>query len=112
MKKIVLIIVLFTLQSGLLTAQHSREKKLLQLKNRCDIKVTEIEKDILMLEYPNGKVLIKNVGDFERQTTKNPHPTTYSPTYDSTIIDLTIPEVSTDAIYDITRNTATGKKCQ
>jgi hypothetical protein len=68
--------------------QQSREEKLRQLKSRDDIKVTEVEKDILRLEYPNGKVLYKNIGDYKPPTTNNQ--LTYSPTYDSTIIDLTI----------------------
>ncbi|MGB5529332.1 MAG: FG-GAP-like repeat-containing protein [Ignavibacteriaceae bacterium] len=58
----------------------SREEKLEQLKSREDIKVTEIEKDILKIEYPNGKVILKNVADYQYPE---------SPTYDSTIIDLT-----------------------
>ena len=71
-------------------AQQSREEKLEQLKNRDDIKVTEIEKDILRLEYPDGKVLIKNIADYQPQVSNIQHPVAYSPTYDSTIIDLTI----------------------
>lgn len=65
----------------------NKEEKLQQLKSRNDIKVTEIEKDILRLEYPNGKVLYKNIADYQPPTTNNQ--LTYSPTYDSTIIDLT-----------------------
>jgi hypothetical protein len=84
---------------------ESREEKLQQLKNRSDIKVTEIQKDILKLEYPNGKVLYKNIADYKGQTSPPSlklrragsieDPVTsiqqpvYSPTYDSTIIDLT-----------------------
>jgi hypothetical protein len=85
MKLVVLIIVIlfgcFTL------AQQTREEKLEQLKTRTDIKVTEIQKDILKLEYPNGKVLFKNISDYQQPTTNNQ--LSYSPTYDSTIIDLT-----------------------
>jgi hypothetical protein len=65
----------------------SREEKLEQLKRRDDIKVTEIKKDILRLEYPSGKVLYKNIADYRPPTTNNK--LIYSPTYDSTIIDLT-----------------------
>ncbi len=81
-------------------AQQSREQKLQQLKTRTDIKVTEStaggEKDILKLEYPGGKVLYKNIGDYSSElrsagTSQYPesgilHPV--SPTFDSTIIDL------------------------
>jgi hypothetical protein len=68
-----------------LFAQHSRDEKLQQLKNRDDIKVTEVEKDLLRLEYPNGKVMYKNISDYQLQATNSQK---YSPTYDSTIIDL------------------------
>ena len=88
MKKMVLIIVLLILQSSLLNAQQTREEKLVQLKQRDGVKVTEVEKDIIKIEYPNGKVMYKNIADYQ-------HPvsgiqTTYSPNFDSTIIDLRI----------------------
>ena len=67
---------------------ETKEEKLEQLKTRSDIKVTEIQKDILKLQYPNGKVLYKNIG-YYKPITDQQQPTTYSPTYDSTIIDLT-----------------------
>lgn len=66
----------------------TKEAKLLQLKNRNDIKVTDIEKDIIKLEYPNGNVRYKNIGDFQHQVSGIKQPE-YSPTYDSTIIDIT-----------------------
>jgi hypothetical protein len=72
----------------------TKAEKLQQLKTREDIKVTEVEKNLLKLEYPNGKVLYKNIGDYKTPTIhivagNNLHPTPYSPNYDSTIIDLT-----------------------
>ncbi|NWG28355.1 MAG: T9SS type A sorting domain-containing protein [Ignavibacteriaceae bacterium] len=67
--------------------QQSKEEKLQQLKSREDVKVTELEKDLLKIEYPNGKVLLKNIADY--QYPASGIKTTYSPTYDSTIIDLT-----------------------
>jgi hypothetical protein len=63
-----------------LFAQSGREEKLQQLKSRTNLKVTEIEKDILKLESPNGKILYKNISNYQQS---------YSPNYDSTIIDLT-----------------------
>ncbi len=71
----------------------TKAEKLQQLKTREDIKVTEVEKDILKLEYPNGKVLYKNIGDYQHpessiQESGRQQPA-YSPTFDSTIIDLT-----------------------
>lgn len=68
-------------------AQKMREEKLQRLKNHEDIKVTEVGLNILKLEYPNGKVIYKNISDYQQPTTNNQP--SYSPTYDSTIIDLT-----------------------
>jgi len=85
MKKYLIFSLLFSLCSVSL-AQLTREEKLRQFQNRDDIKVTEIEKDILKLEYPNGKVLYKNISDFRSPITDNLN---YSPTYDSTVLDLT-----------------------
>jgi len=87
MKKILVVSLLFVV-SGFSFAQQTREEKLHQLKTREDIKVTEVEKDILKLEYPNGKVIYKNIGDY-KPSSNNLQPTTYSPNFDSTIIDLT-----------------------
>jgi hypothetical protein len=78
------------LAGNLLVAQVNslnRKEKLEQLKNRDDVKVTEVEKDILKIEYPNGKVMYKNISDYQQPTTSNQQ--SYSPTYDNTIIDLT-----------------------
>jgi len=89
MSKIFVCCLLFVL-SGSFFAQQSKEEKLKQLKSRSDIKATEIENDILKLEYPSGKVVYKNIGDYKL-------PATYSqlaPTYDSTIIDLTTIDTS------------------
>ena len=60
-------IVLLILFSSLLIAQQTREEKLEQLKSRTDIKVTEVEKDIIKIEYPNGKTIIKNIADYQNQ---------------------------------------------
>ena len=73
--------------SSFLSAQ-SREAELELLKRRTDTKVTEIEKDILKIEYPNGKVIYKNITDYKYPESSIQHQV-YSPTYDSTIIDLT-----------------------
>lgn len=72
-----------------LFAQQSRQEKLQQLKNRKDIKVSEVEPNILKLEYPNGRIRYKNIGDYKPSITNTLQKTNYSPTYDSTIIDLT-----------------------
>jgi hypothetical protein len=84
---------LFAISSFLIaqSAESGREEKLQQLKSRSDIKVTESaaggENNILKLEYPNGKVLCKNISDYKHPESGIQKPT-YSPTYDSTIIDL------------------------
>ncbi len=87
MKAIIVCCLLFVV-SGTVSAQYSKEEKLEQLKSRTDIKVTEIEKDILKIEYPHGKVMYKSIGDYQYPESGIRHPV--SPTFDSTIIDLTI----------------------
>lgn len=75
---------------GLSFAQNGyekREAKLKQLKDQKDIKVTAVEPNLLKLEYPNGKVLYKNIGEY-KPLNSSLQKITYSPTYDSTIIDL------------------------
>lgn len=82
---------IITATVGLTFSQNryqSREEKLEQLKRRGDIKVTEVEKDILKIEYPSGKVMYKNIGEYQRLATNSQQPL-YSQTFDSTIIDLT-----------------------
>ena len=86
--KIFFVCSLLFVVSSISVAQLSKEEKMQQLKSRSDIKVTEVEKDILKLEYPGGKVLYKNIGNYQPATTYHQQPV-YSPTYDSTIIDLT-----------------------
>ncbi|MDP3149010.1 MAG: T9SS type A sorting domain-containing protein [Ignavibacteria bacterium] len=88
MKKI-LVCCLLVIVSCFSFAQQSKQEKLQQLKTREDIKVTEVEKDILKLEYRNSKTLYKNIGEYQPPTNNSLQKTTYSPTYDSTIIDLT-----------------------
>ncbi|MBK7631603.1 MAG: T9SS type A sorting domain-containing protein [Ignavibacteriales bacterium] len=85
MKKVIVCCLMFVLCSFVLA--QSKEERIQQLKSREDIKVTEIEPNLLKLEYPNGKLLYKNIGDYQQPSTNNQQ--LYSPTYDSTIIDLT-----------------------
>ncbi|MGQ9643945.1 MAG: FG-GAP-like repeat-containing protein [Ignavibacterium sp.] len=96
MKKILVISLLIITVSGLTFSQSNykiKAEKLQQLKSREDIsqrygfiKVTEVGEDILKLEYPGGKVLYKNIGDYIAGEESRIN---YSPTFDSTIIDLT-----------------------
>jgi hypothetical protein len=83
MKKII-VFCLLSVISSITTAQISKDEKVEQLKNREDVKVTEVGNDLLKIEFRNGKTLYKNIADYQPLTTYNPQPT-----YDSTIIDLT-----------------------
>jgi hypothetical protein len=87
--KVKIICCLLFVLSTTFFAQQSKEEKLQQLKSRSDIKVTEAENDLLKLEYPNGKLLYKNIGEYKYPESSIQKPV-YSPTFDSTIIDLTI----------------------
>ena len=78
------------LAGSLIFAQFNsltRVEKLKQLKSRDDVKVTELGDMILKLEYPNGKLLYKNIADYQYPASRISYPV--SPTYDSTVIDLT-----------------------
>lgn len=88
MKKL-LVCCLLVVVSCLSLAQQSRQEKLQQLKTRDDIKVTEVENDVLKLEYRNGKVHYQNIGNYKAPTNHGLQKTNYSPNYDSTIIDIT-----------------------
>jgi hypothetical protein len=75
--KLKLVCCLFFVVSSFSLAQLSKEEKIEQLINRDDIKVTEIEKDLLRIEYSNGKVLYKNISDYRLPVTwTTPQPMT------------------------------------
>lgn len=88
MMKSMIVCCLLLVATGSILAQYSREEKLEQLKRRTDIIVNEVEKDILKIEYPQGKVIYKSIGDYEYPASSIQQPE-YSPTFDSTTIDLT-----------------------
>ncbi len=67
-----------------LIAAQSKLQKLELLKNKTELKATEVEKDLFRIEYPNGDVKIKNTAEYLPSLNKQ----NYSPTFDSTIIDL------------------------
>ncbi len=78
----------FLIAGGITPAQSlfpDRESKLEQLKMHTDIKITEIEPDILQFTYPDGHYIIKNVNDLK---ISDHHSAVYSPNFDSTIINL------------------------
>ena len=74
------------------TIAQSKLKKIELLKSRADLKVSEDSKDILQIEYPNGKTVLKNVSDYNPSLSKQ----SYASTFDSTIIDLTTIDTSKD----------------
>lgn len=101
--RLLIISLIITATVGLTFSQtkfQNREEKLEQLKRRSDIKVTEVEKDFIKIEYPNGNVMFKNIGEYQRPTTNSQQPL-YSPTFDSTIIDLTT--IDTTLYYQMYR---------
>jgi len=88
MNKIIVICLIF-IAGGYLFAQTSkinREKILAKIYEERDIKITGVEPDILKLSYPDGKVKYENIGDYKSHSLNK---ITYSPYFDSTIIDLT-----------------------
>ncbi|MBK7104251.1 MAG: T9SS type A sorting domain-containing protein [Ignavibacteriae bacterium] len=90
MAKILWAILIFMFFTNLLFAQKETQNRNIiveKLQSKVDVKATEIEKDILKLQYPNGKLLYKNIGDYKKEY-KALHKTTYSPNFDSTVIDL------------------------
>jgi len=86
--KKLLVCCLLVVVSCSLFAQQSKQEKLQQLKTREDVKVTEVEPNILKLKYRNGKTLYINIGEYQPPTNNSLQKTNYSPTYDSTIIDI------------------------
>lgn len=71
-------------------AQETVREKVEYLKQQSEIKITEIEKDIIKIEYPGGKTKIKNIGKyFESETTLNK-----SASFAITEIDLTTIDTS------------------
>jgi len=97
LNRILVLSLLMIAASGLTYSQSNystKAEKMQQLKTREDIKVTEVQKDILKLEYLNGKMLYKNIDDYSQRDLRKAESSslqklTYSPTFDSTIIDLT-----------------------
>jgi len=86
--KKLLVCCLLVVVSCSLFAQQSKQEKLQQLKTREDVNVTEVEPNILKLKYRNGKTLYINIGEYQPPTNNSLQKTNYSPTYDSTIIDI------------------------
>lgn len=89
LSKLFIVVFYYLLATCSLTLSQSlfsdKNVKIQQLKSRENIKVTEIEKGIYKIQYSNGNTLFKNTNDYRPAANAV---LKYSPTYDSTIIDL------------------------
>jgi hypothetical protein len=89
LSKLFIVVFYYLLATCSLTFSQSlfpdKNVKIQQLKSRENIKVTEIEKGIYKIQYSNGNTLFKNTNDYRPAANAV---LKYSPTYDSTIIDL------------------------
>ena len=73
-------------------AQESKvEEKLERLRSSKDVKVTEVEKDIIKIEYPSGKTKVKNIAEYvQTETTLNKSATFETTTINLRTIDTTL----------------------
>ncbi len=84
-KKHILFITTYFILTGILLTAQTKEEQLNKLYLRKDIRVTEVEQDILRIEYPDGNLQYKNIGEYKQP---NEQKIIYSPDYDSTIINV------------------------
>jgi hypothetical protein len=86
MKKIIMLL-LIVLTPGLRAQPDNNTiiEKINELKINKDVKLTETDRGILQLEFRNGKTIVKNTNEYEPPAVNN---IKYSPTFDSTIINL------------------------
>ena len=71
-------------------SQETVRERVEYLKQQSEIKITEIEKDIIKIEYPSGKTKIKKIGEYTQpETTLNK-----SASFAITEIDLTTIDTS------------------
>jgi len=66
-------------------SQQNMNESLNFLRTRSDIKISEIDKNIIKLVYPDGKVTYKNISDYMPDDEKQ---IVYSPTFDTTVVDF------------------------
>jgi len=91
MKNRFVVIIIFLMSVTFYAQENSIERKLESLRNSKDVKVTEVEKDIIKIEYPNGKTKIKNVGEYlQTETTINKSAAFATTEIDLTTIDTTL----------------------
>lgn len=91
MKNRFVVIIIFLMLVTFFAQENSVERKLESLKSSKDVKVTEVEKDIIKIEYPSGKTKIKNVGEYlQTETTLNKLAAFATTEIDLTTIDTTL----------------------
>lgn len=83
-------VIIFILLITFTFAQDTVKEKVEYLKQNDLLKVTEVEKDIIKIEYPSGKTKVKNIGEYQQN---NPS-FNKSPTFATTEIDLTTIDTS------------------
>ncbi|MCZ7601893.1 MAG: T9SS type A sorting domain-containing protein [Melioribacteraceae bacterium] len=89
MKHLIAVIIFISLMH-LTFSQVTVKEKVEYLKQQSELKITEIEKDIIKIEYPGGKTKIKYIGDYiQLETNLNK-----SATFAITEIDLTTIDTS------------------
>ena len=89
LNRLFIVVLIYLFVAGGLTFSQSlfpnRAEKIDLLKSRNDIKVTEIEKGIYKLQYPNGKTLFKNTNNYKSPADVE---LKYSPDFDSAELSL------------------------
>ncbi|HMU42886.1 MAG TPA: T9SS type A sorting domain-containing protein [Ignavibacteriaceae bacterium] len=85
---VVFIFCLFYLAGNFSFAQSDNiSEQIKRLEDFFDVKVSYVDSNILKLEFPDGEITYRVIGNYKPRN--NSYKQTYSPTYDSTIIDLT-----------------------
>jgi hypothetical protein len=85
---VVFIFCLFYLAANFSFAQSDNiSEQIKRLEDFFDVKVSYADSNILKLEFPNGEITYRIIGNYK--PINHSYEQNYSPTYDSTIIDLT-----------------------
>lgn len=91
MKNRFVVIIIFLMLVTFFAQENSIERKLERLISSKDVKVTEVEKDIIKIEYLNGKTKIKNIGEYlQTETILNKSAAFATTEIDLTTIDTTL----------------------
>jgi len=89
MKQLIAVIIFISLMNFTFS-QVTVKEKVEYLKQHAEIKIIEIEKDIIKIEYPSGKTKIKNIGEYTQPETN----LNKSASFAITEIDLTTIDTS------------------